>query len=90
MKTRVFVASALALAVLAPVANALTIDNMDKSAYTLKVMPKGGKEMNLAVKANANTNVDCKMGCTLSFNGKTETIGSKQTKIAIKNGKFVM
>ena len=55
-----------------------------------EVMPKGGKEMDLAVKGNASADVDCKMGCTLSLGGKTEAIDGKMAKIAIKAGKFVM
>ena len=90
MNIRVFVAGALALAVLAPAANALTIDNKDKAAYTLKVVPKGGKEMDLAVKANSSADVDCKMGCTLTLGGKTESVDGKLAKITITGGKFVM
>lgn len=90
MNIRVIVAGALALAVFAPVANALTIDNKDKAAYTLKVIPKGGKETDLAVKASSNTTVDCKSGCTLSLDGKTETVDGKLTKITIMGGRFVM
>ena len=91
MNIRVLVASAAALAVLAPVAaNALTIDNQDKTAYTLKVTPKGGKEMDLAVKAAASADVDCKMGCKIMLDGKVQKVGGTIAKIAIKDGKFVM
>lgn len=90
MSIRVFVASAFALAVLVPVANALTIDNKDKAAYTVKVTPKGGKEMDLAVKAASNTTVDCKMGCSLSLGGKTQSVDGKVAKIFIEGGKFAM
>jgi len=90
MKIRVFVASAVALAVLVPAANALTIDNKDKAPYTLKVTPKGGKEMDLAVKANASATVDCKSGCTLMLGSKSQTVDGKLAKIVIKDGKFVM
>lgn len=90
MKTRIFVASALALAFLAPAAHALTVVNQDQSAYTIKIMPKGGKEMDLAVKAGAKADVDCKAGCQLSLNGKTEDVTGKLAKIVIKDGKFVM
>ena len=91
MNIRVFVAGAFAFAVLAPAAaNALTIDNKDKTAYTLQVMPKGGKEENLAVKANASATVDCKMGCTLTLDGKDQAVDGKLAKITIQSGKFVM
>ena len=90
MNIRVFVAGAFALAVLAPSANALTIVDKDKTAYTVKVMPKGGKEIDLAVKASSNADVDCKMGCQLSLNGKTQDIDGKLAKITIQDGKFVM
>ena len=90
MNIRVVAASVLALAVLAPAANALTIDNQDKTAYTLKVTPKGGKETDLAVKANSSATVDCKQGCTLTLGGKTEAVDGKLAKIAIKSGQLVM
>jgi hypothetical protein len=90
MNTRVFVAGAFALAILAPSANALTIMDKDKTAYTVKVMPKNGKEIDVAVKANANADVDCKMGCQLLLNGKTQNIDGKLARIVIQDGKFVM
>ena len=65
---------ALALAIFAPSANALTIMDKDKIAYTVKVMPKDGKEIDLALKANASADVDCKAGCQLSLNGKTQAV----------------
>lgn len=91
MKTHVLVAGALALAVIAPAtANALTIDNQDKAAYTLKVKPKGGKEVDLAVKASSSSDVDCKTGCKIMLGGITQKIDGKATKLIIKDGKFVM
>ena len=45
MNIRVFVAGAFALAILAPSANALTIVDKDKTAYTVKVMPKAGRKL---------------------------------------------
>ncbi len=90
MNIRVFVASALALAVFATSASALTITNKDKAAYTVKVTPTGGKEMDLAVKADSNAQVDCKMGCQLSLNGKTQNVDGKLVTITIKDDKFVM
>ncbi len=62
MNIRVFMASALALAAIASSANALTITAMDNVAYTVKVMPKGAKEIDLAIKANGSADVDCKAG----------------------------
>lgn len=91
MNIRVLVASAAALAVIAPAAaNALTIDNQDKAAYTLKVTPKGGKEVDLAVKAASTADFDCKMGCKIMLDGKVQKIGGKVAKVTIKDGKFVM
>jgi hypothetical protein len=91
MKMHVLVAGALALAVIAPVsANALTINNQDKSPYTLKVKPKSGKEMDLTVKASASTDVDCKAGCSITLGKTSEKVDGKVGKITIKNGKFVM
>ena len=90
MNIRVFMASALALAAIASSANALTIMDKDKTAYTVKVMPKGGKEIDLAVKASASADVNCNTGCQLSLNGKTQNVDSKLTRITIQGGKFVM
>ena len=73
-----------------PVPSALTITNKDKAAYTVKVTPTGGKEMDLAVKADSNAQVDCKMGCQLSLNGKTQNVDGKLVTITIKDDKFVM
>lgn len=91
MNIRILMASALALAVIAPVsANALTINNKDKTAYTLKVTPKGGKAMDLAVKPSASADVDCKMGCAISLGGKVENVTAKTAKLMIKGGKLLM
>ena len=90
MNIRVLMGCALALAIFAPSANALTIMDKDKTAYTVKVMPKGGKEIDVALKANAATNVDCKAGCQLSLNGKTQAVDSKLARITIQDGKFAM
>ena len=54
MKTRVFMAGLLALAVLAPAANALTVQNDDMSAYTVTVKPKSGKASDVTIKAKAS------------------------------------
>ena len=43
MKTQVFVASLLALAVIAPAANAMTVQNLDTAAYKVMLTPTGGK-----------------------------------------------
>ena len=90
MNIRVLMGCALALAVFAPSANALTIMDKDKTAYTVKVTPKGGKEIDVALKANANADVDCKMGCQLLLNGKTQNIDGTLAKITIQDGRFVM
>ena len=90
MNTRVLMGCALALAIFAPSANALTIMDKDKTAYTVKVMPKGGKEIDVALKANANADVDCKAGCQLSLNGNTHAVDGTVSKIFIQDGKFAM
>jgi hypothetical protein len=90
MNIRVLMGCALALAIFAPSANALTIMDKDKTAYTVKVMPKGGKEIDVALKANANADVDCKGGCQLSLNGKTRNVDATLTQITIQDGKFAM
>jgi hypothetical protein len=84
MNTRVLVASAFALGILASSANALSIVNEDNAAYTLKVTPKTGKEVDLAVKAKATLDVDCKNGCKISLNGKSQDVDGKTAKITIK------
>jgi hypothetical protein len=90
MNIRVFMASALALAAIASSANALTITAKDNVAYTVKVMPKGAKEIDLALKANGSADVDCKNGCQLSLNGNTHAVDGTVSKIFIQAGKFVM
>jgi hypothetical protein len=91
MNIRVLMAGAVALAVMAPAAaNALTINNQDKTAYTLKVTPKGGKEMDIAVKAASAADVDCKMGCKIMLGNTVEKVGGSVAKLSIKDGKFVM
>ena len=91
MNIRVLVASAFALAVLTPVAaSALTISNQDKAPYTLKVSPKGGKDMTVAVKAAGHATVDCKNGATITLGSASETCTAKTGTISIKAGKLVM
>ena len=90
MNIRVLMGCALALAIVAPSANALTIMDKDKIAYTVKVTPKNGKEVDLALKANASADVDCKAGCQLSLNGRTQAVDSKLARITIQDGKFAM
>ena len=89
MNTRVLVAGVLALSLTAPSAFALEVINQDKTAYTLKLTPKGGKETDLAVKASATAEANCKDGCSLSLNGTSQTFDGKAAKIWIKDGKFV-
>lgn len=88
MKTRVFMTALLALTVLAPAANALTIQNDDKAPYTLKVTPKGGKATDLKIKASASADVDCKAGCTIELGKDTKTVDAKTMKLMIKGGKL--
>ena len=90
MNIRVLVASALALGVLATAANALTIVNEDNAAYTLKITPKTGKAIDLAVKAKATETVDCKDGCTIALNGKTQAFDAKAVKFMIKGAAIVL
>ena len=90
MKTRVFIAAALALAVLAPAANALTVQNTDTKPYDLKWTPKGGKIATLSLKASGSADIDCKAGCTLNFAGKDQVVDGKAVKIMIKGGKLVL
>lgn len=88
MKTRILMASAIALASIVTVANALTITNHDKSAYTVTVMPVGGKTEMMSVAADKSVTVDCAKGCTLKVNGHEAKYNAKAASVIIKNGKF--
>lgn len=88
MKIRLIFASLATLAVMATAANALSVVNTDKASYTIKVTPKGGKAMELTLKANATATIDCKAGCQLALNGKTQDVDAKATRIWIKSGAF--
>jgi hypothetical protein len=90
MKIRFFITGLLALAVLAPAANALTVQNADTKPYELKWTPKGGKIATLSLKASGSTDIDCKAGCTVNFDGKDQAIDGKAVKIMIKGGKLVL
>ena len=90
MNIRVLVASAFALGVLATAANALTVVNEDNAAYTLKIVPKTGKAIDFAVKAKATETVDCKDGCTIALNGKTQAFDAKAVKFMIKGAAIVL
>ncbi len=90
MTYRVITVAALALAAFIPAANALTIDNQDKSPYTLKVTPKGGKEVDLAVKAGASATFDCSKGCEIMLGSARQDVDGKAAKLVIKGGKFAL
>ncbi len=90
MNIRVLVASAFALGVLATAANALTVVNEDNAPYTLKITPKTGKAIDLALKAKATADVDCKDGCTVALNGKSQTFDGKAVKFMIKGAAIVL
>lgn len=90
MNIRVLVASALALGVLATSANALSVVNEDNAAYTLKITQKSGKPIDLAIKAKATASIDCKDGCTIALNGKTQAFDTKVVKFMIKNAAIVL
>lgn len=88
MKTNVFVMSLLALTAVSSSAFALTVENQDKAAYTLKVTPTGGKEKDLAIKASDKAEVDCKSGCVLQLGKESKTVDGKAVTVMIKDGKF--
>lgn len=89
MRTSVLIASALALTMLAPAANALTVINQDKTGYTLTVHPSGGKMQELKLKASGRVNASCTKGCELSFMNQKASYDGKVDRIWIKGGKFV-
>lgn len=89
MKTRVFIAGALALASLATAANALTVQNEDASAYKVSVKQKGGVSGIVDVKSNASVDLKCEKGCTLTLGGKSMSIDSKTAKVMIKSGHLI-
>jgi hypothetical protein len=90
MNIRVLVASAFAFGILATAANALTVVNEDTAAYTLKVTPKAGKEVDVAIKAKATADFDCKDGCTVVLNGKSQAFDAKAVKFMIKGAAIVL
>jgi hypothetical protein len=89
MKTRVFIAGALALATLATAANALTVQNEDASAYKVSVKPKAGKAEEVDVNAKASFDVKCDKGCTIMLDGKSLNVDGKTAKVMIKDGHLV-
>jgi hypothetical protein len=88
MKTTVFMASLLALAVLAPAANALTVQNNDSKAYTLKWEPTGGKASDLKLLASGKADIDCATGGTLMLGAEKADCTNKTLTLSIKDGKF--
>jgi hypothetical protein len=88
MKNTFFMVSLLALMAAAPVANALTIQNDDKTPHTLSITPTGGKAMDVSIKASAKADVDCSKGCTIALNGKTEKVDAKAKIVTITAGAF--
>lgn len=89
MKTNVLVAGALALAASFGVANALTINNMDKTDHKVMVTPKGGKAIEIDVKAGAKADADCAKGGQLSIGAVKWQCTGKAKSVEIKDGKFV-
>jgi hypothetical protein len=89
MRTSVLIASALALTMLVPAANALTVVNQDKTAYMLTVHPAGGKMHEMTLKASGKIDTSCPKGCELSFLKQKASYDGKVTKVWIKDGKFV-
>lgn len=89
MKTRVFIAGALALASLATAANAFTVQNEDVTAYKLSVKPKSGKAEIMDVKSKASFDLKCEKGCTLTLGGKALSVDGKTVKVMIKDGHLV-
>ena len=88
MKYRIVIASTIALVFIAPSANALTVVNTDKAAYSVKITPKIGKTTLLDLKANAKADIECKMGCTLSLANSSQVLDGKTAAIWIRAGKF--
>jgi hypothetical protein len=88
MKAKIFMLSLLALAAVAPAANALTVQNDDKAPYTIKVTPTSGKAFDVSIKASAKADVDCSKGCTLALNGKTQVVDAKSKLVKIESGAF--
>jgi hypothetical protein len=89
MNPRMFVAGALALAITGTAANALTIVNKDNVPYTLKIVPKGGTEADLPIKAASKAQFDCKETCQITLGSKTEEVDGKLARLVIRSGSFV-
>lgn len=90
MNIRILFLSALAVGTFATAANALTVTNLDNAAYTLKVTPTAGKAMDVAVKAKANAEIDCKAGCSVTLNGKSQVFDGKAVKFMIKGAAIAL
>lgn len=90
MNIRTLFLGAVALGTLATGANALTVMNMDNAPYTLKVTPTAGKAVGLAIKAKANAEIDCKTGCSVTLNGKSQVFDGKAVKFMIKGAAIVL
>lgn len=91
MNTRVLLASAIVLGSLISAANAMSVVNEDNKAYTLKITPKGGKQIDLEIKAKATAELpECKTECSVILEGKTHEFNGKVAKVIIKDAKFVM
>lgn len=90
MNIRTLFLGALALGTLATGANALTVTNLDNAPYTLKVTPTVGKAIDMVVKAKTNAEIDCKAGCSVTLNGKSQAFDGKAVKFMIKGAAIVL
>ncbi len=91
MNTRILLASVIVLGSLISAANAMSVVNEDNKAYTLKITPKGGKEIDQEVKAKATAELpECKTACSIILEGKTHEFDGKVAKVMIKDATFKM
>jgi SH3-like domain-containing protein len=91
MNIRVFVASAIVLGSFVTAATAMSVVNEDNKAYTLKITPKGGKQVDMEIKSKATAELkECKEGCSIEINGHTHHFDGKVAKFMIKDATFKM
>jgi VCBS repeat-containing protein len=89
MKPHVLIAAAFALAAFSPAAMALTLTNVDDTAYSIVVTMKDGKTQTIDLAAKGTADVDCTAGCELALNDQKMMADGAVTALRVEQGKFV-
>ena len=87
MKTRYFVAAAMAAGLMVSAANAMTVTNTEPKKANFVYTPTGGKAHHYSLAANHHVNLACKNGGTLTIGKSNETCTAKTEKIMLKASK---